>query len=253
MKRLIDDPEMARDLRAEMQRYAAEQAQVDLKRVYAGLKASLPLAAAPAVAPRGRFSGSTWSSLSGTTKLLIVAAIGGTSALTFTALRGGEQAAHVQSVNSAPPLQPIAAQPAGSEHAPTGVTTATGAAQPAEAPRGLTAPESMTSASGGGWRQAAAPGPTRTGSASRREIAQLARIKALLEQDPAAARRLIRAAQREFPAGLLVEEREGLDVIALFALAQNERARAGAERFIARYPQSPLRPKLERLIADARE
>jgi hypothetical protein len=120
-----------------------------------------------------------------------------------------------------------------------------------------------SAARAGVWRQAqptaADPAPASTArarsaaSGSRREIAQLARIKTLLEQDPAAARRLIRAAQREFPAGLLVEEREGLDVIALFALGQHQRARVNAERFIIRYPQSALRPKLERLIADARE
>ena len=276
MKRLIDDPEIARELRTEMERYATEQAQVDLKRVYA----SLPLtAAAPTVAPQGRSLGSTWSSLSSTTKLLLIAAIGGTSALGIGALRSGAPETIESQPTAALPPGVEPAQHAGSEEPGSFATTlpdaaaqppslgstpptaallsadaaSTRAATSSTTVRGLAASESLTTAPSDGWRQAAARGRSGAGSASRREIAQLARIKALLEQDPAAARRLIRAAQREFPAGLLVEEREGLDVIALFALAQNDRARANAERFIARYPQSPLRAKLERLIADAGE
>jgi hypothetical protein len=84
---------------------------------------------------------------------------------------------------------------------------------------------------------------------SRREIAQLMRIRSLLERDPAAAHRAILAAQREFPEGLLREEREGLDPIALARSGERTRARAQAERFIERYPKSPLRPTLERFLA----
>lgn len=84
--------------------------------------------------------------------------------------------------------------------------------------------------------------------ASRREIAQLTRIRALLKRDPAAAHRALLAAQREFPDGLLTEEREGLDAIALARSGDLERARTQAHRFIARYPKSPLRPQLERLL-----
>ena len=280
MKRLIDDPEIARELRAEMQRYANEQAHVDLKRVYTRLEAGLPLIAAQIARPHARLPGRTWSSLSSTTKLLIVAAIGGSSIAGISAFRAGEPAV-VQplpgSLSAAPTPgsdQPLPASHGGAAQPPSRGSMQPAAPEPAgrasklpdaAVPQPVTpgaqplaagsAPASLTPEPSS--RQATVPGAARgrgeTSSGSRREIAQLARIKALLEQDPAAARRLIRASQREFPAGLLVEEREGLDVIALFALAQEERARRGAERFIARYPQSPLRPKLERLIADARE
>jgi|GEM_PF-1967335 len=264
MKRLIDDPEIAGELRAEMQRYATEQAQVDLKRVYTGLQASLPLtAAASSSLPQPRFSRSAWSGLPSATKLLIVAALGGTAALGIGALRGDERA--TQSVAS----KPAAALPSTLSTQPTAAgapqPASTASAQPSPMTSSTTPAPVIPSASGGGLQQqpgAAVPEPETptarssrgtASSASRREIAQLARIKELLEKDPAAARRLIRTAQREFPAGLLVEEREGLDVIALFALQETERARKNAQRFIARYPQSPLRPKLERLIADASE
>lgn len=401
MKRLIDDPEIGSELQAEMRRYASEQAEVDLERAYANLDASLQLTAAMA-APQARFAGGAWSGLSSTTKLLLVAAIGGTTALGVTALRGEERAARLPAILQMSPAAATGETPAqavsgrttasasggtalrgdgrtaplpdtlqtvptfggaslrpaqaasgrttealavgaapvrSAEHTATLQTkpsSALGIAQPGGEPRGElqakaaptlhpgdahtaqlpgslrtnhaptggdqraaqaarqaetaraalnqaspqagnavpsaasgSSPErrtsyvpagSATSSDGARQPQLGAAGPSSAGrgrsgagSASRREIAQLARIKALLPENPAAARRLIRAAQREFPAGLLVEEREGLDVIALFALAENERARANAERFVARYPHSPLRPKLERLIAGAGE
>jgi hypothetical protein len=95
----------------------------------------------------------------------------------------------------------------------------------------------------------AAPVPT----PSRREIALMLRIKTLLDREPRAAHRLIRAARREFPHGVFAEERAGLNAIALFAFAPHSRARAEAERFIAQHPQSTLRPRLERLLAAERE
>jgi hypothetical protein len=94
--------------------------------------------------------------------------------------------------------------------------------------------------------------PTAPGaSASRREIAQLVRIKQLLRRDPAAAYRLARASQREFPSGALREEREGLAAIAAWLSGPRARARALTEQYLARYAQSPLRERLERLAADA--
>jgi hypothetical protein len=290
MKRLIDDPEVVSELRAELQRYAAEQAQVDLKRAYAGLEDSLQLKASNSVgASHGSFSGGPWSALSSSAKLLIIAAIGGTLVVAVTALRSTEHT--LQGPTS--PQPPAAPSPSLGQPAENSASSAAPQTTPGSASTGQQARSALPSASlqtnsaqASVALQTNSPKPSAklpttypqpstalqtssptaldgaelsarrnvaASSSSRREIAQLARIKTLLETNPAAARRLIRAAQREFPAGLLVEEREGLDVIALFALGQHERARANAGRFVARYPHSPLRPKLERLIADAHE
>jgi hypothetical protein len=221
MKRLIDDPEVVSELRAELQRYASEQAPLDLGRALGDLRESLQPGAAPQL--------SGWSSLSGATRLLIVAALGGGAALGVTTLRGG----------TPPSAAPYSAPSERTEIAVAPPAPAVVAAQPAAGTSPQQAP-----------RRASKPAPTRSTS---QEVAQLARIKAVLDSDPAAARRLIRTAQREFPAGVLVEERDGLDVIAQFALGQHERARAAAERFVARYPNSALRPKLEHLLEDAQE
>lgn len=89
-------------------------------------------------------------------------------------------------------------------------------------------------------------------SAASREIAQLQRIQALLDIDPAGAYRLARASQREFPAGALAEEREGLTVLAAFGMGERERARALARRFLARHPESPLRARIEAIVVNER-
>ena len=91
----------------------------------------------------------------------------------------------------------------------------------------------------------AQPEPPRS---SRREIDQLIRLRALLASDPAAAYRLAQRSQREFPRGALREEREALQALALEALGDHERARREAQQFLQRYPESPLRARLQRLV-----
>jgi type IV secretory pathway VirB10-like protein len=80
---------------------------------------------------------------------------------------------------------------------------------------------------------------------SRREIAQLVRIRALLERDPAAAYRLALQSEREFPNGVLSEERQALQVLALAKSGSIDEAQRKANAFFARYPQSPLRDLIE--------
>jgi hypothetical protein len=82
-------------------------------------------------------------------------------------------------------------------------------------------------------------------SSSRREIAQLVRIRGLLEREPAAARRLAVRSEREFPRGLLSEERRALAIVALAKMGSNELAEQDAQRYFARYPHSPMRELIE--------
>lgn len=82
---------------------------------------------------------------------------------------------------------------------------------------------------------------------SRREIDQLIRLRALLASDPAAAYRSAQRSQREFPRGALREEREALQALALEALGDHDRARREAQQFLQRYPESPLRARVQRL------
>jgi hypothetical protein len=86
----------------------------------------------------------------------------------------------------------------------------------------------------------------------RREIADLGRIKALLESDPAQAYRLAQAGHREHRRGMLRHEREGLAVLALWNLDRRGDAEARSRAFLARYPNSPLRAEIERRSQAAR-
>jgi hypothetical protein len=87
----------------------------------------------------------------------------------------------------------------------------------------------------------------------RREIAQLARIKALVDADPARAYRLAQQGDRAFARGMLRQEREALAIVAL----ANSGHRAQAERrmrdFLLRYPNSPARERLQHVLAAASE
>ncbi|MDD9941604.1 MAG: hypothetical protein OXU20_11230 [Myxococcales bacterium] len=91
----------------------------------------------------------------------------------------------------------------------------------------------------------AAPPTPSVQHAARREIAQLVRIRGLLASDPAAAHRLALRSAREFPDGLLVEERRALIVIALARSGRRAEAARRARAFLARYPDSPMREQVE--------
>jgi hypothetical protein len=94
----------------------------------------------------------------------------------------------------------------------------------------------------------AAPTQVDGDDALRREIAQLAQIKAVVDTDPAQAYRLAQAGHREFGRGMLRQEREALAVLSLSKLGRRTEAVSRARAFLARYPQSPLRESLERLL-----
>lgn len=84
------------------------------------------------------------------------------------------------------------------------------------------------------------------------EIAQLARIKAAVRSAPARAVRLAEQGHRQFGEGYLHHEREGLAIVALHALGRGAEARVRAERYLARYPHSPLSERVRALQGEAR-
>lgn len=80
-----------------------------------------------------------------------------------------------------------------------------------------------------------------------REVAQMVRAKALLEDDPRAALSVLARLEREHPRGALSEERAGLRVLALWKAGEVERAKTERQAFYARYPSSPMRERLAQL------
>lgn len=80
--------------------------------------------------------------------------------------------------------------------------------------------------------------------ASEQATLELAR-SALRAGRPDAALEALHRHARRHPHGQLVPEREALKVRCLAALHRDDEARRTAERFLRRYPDSPLRPSVE--------
>lgn len=94
-------------------------------------------------------------------------------------------------------------------------------------------------------------------SASADAESLLAKERTLLDRarrhmaagEPAVTLEVTQRHEREFPGGLLVEEREAMAIRALLALGNTEAARARGERFVARFPGSLLAPALAPALA----
>lgn len=201
--RIFEDP-AARRLRDGVARLAQDEVDYDqlrgLEQLRAALGSAPPNDAAAAAGP------SASAPLLGSSSLLVkvigVAAISVSLVATYRYL-------------SPPPARPassVAQAPATESPAATPEPVAEEPAAPASAP-----------AAQSGERTAA---PRAAQTSSRREISNTRRIQALLADDPAAAHRLIVATSREFPSGVLREERDGLEVIALFRLGEQDRSRS---------------------------
>lgn len=245
--RLLDDALVAPELRRDLNRTASAPSAYDTVAGFAGLQAAiagsmLPPAvgteAASAIktasaGSKGAAAAQTTAGLLGSVSAKVVATVVGTAAVvaisvaSWPARPSTTVPAEARDLTLVAPLpavpgpEPLAEPPARAAEPPTALAT-----EPAATPR---APASQP-------------------NALRREIAQLGRIKAVLDRNPAQAYRLAQAGHREFSRGTLRQEREALAVLALASLHRRAEAESRARAFIARYPESPLRERLERML-----
>jgi hypothetical protein len=84
---------------------------------------------------------------------------------------------------------------------------------------------------------------------SAAEIALIERAQGLLDRQPTAALTALLEHERQFPRGILAEERDALRVEAERALGRTSQAIAHARAFCAQYPNSPQTRTLERWLA----
>ncbi len=94
------------------------------------------------------------------------------------------------------------------------------------------------------------PGAGRPDDWVAREIAQLAAARAALPSDPARALALAEAGRREFPRGVLTEEREAVAIFALERLGGAPELATRAARFLERYPQGPFSERVRRIAGE---
>lgn len=233
--RLLEDPEVSKslsdDLRASRRVKAHYDTLAKLPQLRAALSAQGPAGAPLPDAQGARWNMARWEALPWTAKLSVLAAIGG--AALGAAVSVTPRAPHMVAAPMAARLEaprPLASTPAQLEAPRPPAPTA-----PAIAPVQPIAP---------GARADNKPRPARSASSSR-EVELLLRVRQLVERDPDRALRLAAQAEREFPSGALCEEREALQVLALARRGDLDEAQRRARDFLLRYPQSPMRARLQ--------
>jgi hypothetical protein len=111
------------------------------------------------------------------------------------------------------------------------------ATEPEPGPTASVEPHSASVAAFAGAAASAAP----VGSDGARDEARLVGVarEALTRQDPASALVALRATERLYPDGILLQEREALSISALSALGRTAEAAARARAFLRAFPGSP--------------
>ncbi len=222
------EPEMRRLLDFERGR-SAPSSEVE-QRVMARLTASMMAAPLSPEAPATPSSQPVAPGLTlGGVKLMLFAAVCvGAGAALHSWLREADVRV-VEVVRSAPVAEPVTPP----LEAPAKVT------EQNPAPKVLPAPPEARSRSKPSPDEAQASRERDRALAAERALLEQART-ALARQVPADALTALNEHALQFPDGQLREEREGLQVLALFAAGEVERARASANAFRARYPQGVL-------------
>jgi hypothetical protein len=233
MKRLFEDPQLPAALRDDLQRSRVAASDYDASAQLASLRAALmdtsrdPLRGQSLERAGSGKAGLSWHMIPTVWKLAALVALGGGTALLAWPARRSR---------TSPPSATVSVAPAAYAPPPALVPTAPAPAEPepnVAASEPVSPPPSAAS-------DAASPV-----SSSRREISQLVQIRALLKRNPAAAYRLARRSEQEFPHGLLREERQALSIVALAQTGALSAAGQQAQAFFARYPHSPLRELVE--------
>jgi hypothetical protein len=100
-----------------------------------------------------------------------------------------------------------------------------------------------------------APEPTEPAEDDRlhREMRATDRARQALASDPARALSLARKADAEFPEGLFAEDREGIAILALFALDRDAEARRRAAAFLRDHPRSSHADRIRAAMDEAPE
>jgi hypothetical protein len=242
--RLLEDPQSSPALRADLERTATTHPSYDVATGLIALQAAIAGAGGALSGGAGHAAQAAGAKGAGS--------LGAGLKLTLGAV--GVAAAVAASVALWPGTRPAAKPAAMVPHAVTAPATTPPSAAVEETAAGTRAAEPATraahespAATVSGKSRLAKPAATvrQTDDPLHREVAQLGEIKASLDADPARALRLAELGNREFRRGALAQEREALAVLALWNLGRRAEATKRERAFLERYPQSPLRERLQ--------
>ncbi|MFM2415846.1 MAG: hypothetical protein RL385_569 [Pseudomonadota bacterium] len=240
-KRLVEDPAAPAGLRADLTHFQRVTAAYDPTAQLSALRAALKAAdSAGAASPGG--AGPSVQSASGLTGSAITHGSGWALKGALVALLGG---AGLGVVGLRGTSTPAASQPR------------TSAAQVAASTRAASTPTEAIAAevtqvaegNAAGTHNAGAPRVLEPAAFARTEVALLVQARRQLDGQPAQALQTLRGMGRAFPRGALSEEREALAVLALAKLGQQSAAARAARAFLEAHPESPLRTRLEAILA----
>jgi hypothetical protein len=82
------------------------------------------------------------------------------------------------------------------------------------------------------------------------ELVLVQQARNAMSSQPARALEVLREADRRYPNGIFLEERQAIGVLALIALHRDADARAQAERFLRAHPTTVYRQRIERALAE---
>ena len=122
-----------------------------------------------------------------------------------------------------------------------------------ESPTSIVAPQAATLASAAALATSKPPpsSPSRDQLTAERQLLDVAR-GALEREEPQVALGAIARHERRYPNGALAQEREAIAIRALVLLGRTTEARARADRFRSRFPQSLLLPTIESTVGAGR-
>jgi hypothetical protein len=251
-KRLLEDPETAAALRADLEAIASHQVNFDLSAGLARFEASLAAGSAAAAA-------SVKPALT-LLKLGMAGVVAGGAVLGVALLSGNDaspivapsQTLSVPVTPSVTPMTPRAPQPSAPSVATPTLSAAPGTATPDAADSAAIVARQPAGATARSSRKAT-PAPLGSTAESRddllqREVQQLRQIRQLVGANPSQALALANEGHGTFKGGVLYQEREALALQALSALGRRSELEARGERYLRAFPNSSFSSRVRQLM-----
>ena len=242
-KRLLEDPETAAALRADLHTVASHQVNFDLAAGLARFEASLAAGSAVAAA-------SVKPSLT-LLKFGLAGVVAGGAVLGVALFSTNDPGSGQLARTASAPIAPAATQasavatPTPAPEAPP--SAAREAAEPEPSARTTPKPAPATARPHPKPQAAATPTESRD-DLLQREVQQLRQIRQLVGASPSQALALANEGHTTFKGGVLYQEREALALQALSALGRRSELEARGERYLRAFPKGSFSSRVRQLL-----